>query len=351
MLGRVARQPNDPLAEAVLLVPSTSAPSGVVTYVLGEVAALGPVRCAVVAEPGSALAGALPPGCACVSTRPGALGLTLALMRHQSRFRFVQAHGPRALLAARLAGIRSRRLGYVFHEVDGARARYELLLARGVRVAGNGRATADWAELRLTTEVATLPPTVNTVDALPKADARTRLNLSPDDLIIGVVGRLSRVKWPLLAVEAVARMGFPATLVFVGDGPEREAIFSAARNLGVRVHLPGSIVQASRLMTAFDVIVSCSPQESFGLSAAEAMVSGVPVVAVDSPGLRLLTNNGRLQRLVAPTPDDLAAELTTTVAGNSPPRELREYVLHEFGLDASTARLDQYFRQWLVGAT
>jgi glycosyltransferase involved in cell wall biosynthesis len=343
-------QPDADALETVLLVPSVSIPSGVVTYVLGVARTLEPMRCAVVAEAGSALAQALPPGCRWVPTSPGALGLTLALQRHRSRFGFVQAHGPRALLAARLAGITSPQLGYVFHEIDGTRAKSELRLARGARTAANGPATADWAQARLGTKVATLPPTVDVVEPLPRLDARAQLDVSAQDVVVGVVGRLSRVKWPLLAIEAVARSRLPATVVFVGDGPERQAILSAARHHGVRAQFSGSIVSANRLMTAFDVVLSCSPRETFGLAAAEAIIAGAPVVAVDSPGLRELSDQGRLLRLVPPIPDAVAAELKSTLSGRTQSRELRAHVLREFGVEASSVRLRRYYGLALTNA-
>jgi glycosyltransferase involved in cell wall biosynthesis len=335
---------------AVLLVPSASVPSGVVTYVLGEASALGPMPHAVVAEPGSALAQSLPPGCGLVPAGPGLSGLIAALMRNQARFAFVQAHGPRALLAARLSGVPSRRLGYTFHEMDGARARFELRLARRGRVAGNGPITADWASRRLGVDVDTLPPILNMVTPLARAEARAQLGLPAEPVIIGVVGRLSKVKWPLLAVEAVARNRLSVILAFVGDGPEDDAIRSAAAGHGVEVHMVGSVPDAGRLMTAFDVLLSCSPRETFGLAAAEAMVASVPVVGVDSPGLRLLTDGGRLQRLIAPDPGAVAAALSTAAASGPPPPNLREHVLSQFALEASSARIRRHYESALSGA-
>jgi glycosyltransferase involved in cell wall biosynthesis len=328
-----------------------SVPSGVVTYVLGIAEVLDAFSLGVVAEPGSPLAMTLPSNCELIPTSPNRVAMTLAVARHRRRFAFIQAHGPRALLAARLAGVPGRRLGYVFHEINGVHARSEMLLARGASVAANGRAAAEWVTNRLGVRVPSLPPVVQMVDALPQSEARQRLGLSPEGLVIGVVGRLSRVKVPVLAVESVARAGLNAALVFVGEGPERANILAAAGRHGVRVYLPGSLENASRVASAFDLVLSCSPWETFGLAAAEAIVLGIPVVAVDSPGLRELSDDGRWLRLVPPTARAVADAIKVTIGTGSPPTELREHVLRVFGPEAVAAIYRPYYTSELMRAS
>jgi hypothetical protein len=350
-MSRRSLQLSDSSASArVLLVPSVSGPSGVVTYVLGIAKVLEPFSLGVLAEPRSLLAMTLASNCEVIPTSPSRAGMTLAVARHRRRFAFIQAHGPRALLAARLAGVSSRRLGYVFHELNGAHARYELLLARGASAAANGRAAAEWVTDRLGVPVPSLPPVVQMVDALTRSEARQRLGLSPEGLVIGVVGRLSSVKLPTLAVESVARTGLNAALVFVGEGPERANILAAADRHGVSVHLPGSLDKASRVASAFDVVLSCSPLETFGLAVAEAIVLGIPVVGVDSPGLRELSDDGRWLHLVPPTAQAVADAIKTTIGSGNPPTELREHVLRVFGADAAAAIYRPYYTNELTKA-
>jgi len=86
----------------------------------------------------------------------------------------------------------------------------------------------------------------------------------------------------------------PSVLVMVGDGPERPAAEDEVRALGVgdSVFFLGKIETVAPLLASADVFLLPTSSESFGLSALEAMASGVPVVGSDSGGLPEVVTNG-----------------------------------------------------------
>ncbi|MES2357132.1 MAG: N-acetyl-alpha-D-glucosaminyl L-malate synthase BshA [Gemmatimonadota bacterium] len=86
----------------------------------------------------------------------------------------------------------------------------------------------------------------------------------------------------------------PSVLVMVGDGPERPAAEEEVRTLGVgdSVFFLGKIETVAPLLASADVFLLPTSSESFGLSALEAMASGVPVVGSDSGGLPEVVTNG-----------------------------------------------------------
>jgi N-acetyl-alpha-D-glucosaminyl L-malate synthase BshA len=79
----------------------------------------------------------------------------------------------------------------------------------------------------------------------------------------------------------------PSKLLFVGDGPERPAAESLARELGIydETRFVGRQEQIEEVLAISDLFVLPSDYESFGLAALEAMAAGVPVISSNAGGL------------------------------------------------------------------
>jgi len=79
----------------------------------------------------------------------------------------------------------------------------------------------------------------------------------------------------------------PARLVLIGDGPEirKTQQLVSDLNLNDTVQFLGEQDQLEPLLSCADLFLLPSEQESFGLSALEAMNCGVPVIATDIGGL------------------------------------------------------------------
>ena len=103
------------------------------------------------------------------------------------------------------------------------------------------------------------------------------------------VSNFRPVKRPLDVVRILERVirEVPAVLLMVGEGPERASAQALARRLGLSDHVRflGRQDRIEELTGAADVFLLPSELESFGLSALEALASGVPVVGSDAGGL------------------------------------------------------------------
>jgi N-acetyl-alpha-D-glucosaminyl L-malate synthase BshA len=86
----------------------------------------------------------------------------------------------------------------------------------------------------------------------------------------------------------------PATLVLIGDGPERPRVLLRAEELGVRdrVVFLGKHTSVHELLSCADLFLLPSASESFGLVALEAMACGAPVVASNVGGLPEVIDHG-----------------------------------------------------------
>jgi len=98
----------------------------------------------------------------------------------------------------------------------------------------------------------------------------------------------------VVGVFAQVSRELPAVLVMVGDGPDRGVAEAEARRLGVErdVHFLGKIDVVAPLLAEADLFLLPTQSESFGLSALEALASGVPVVGSRAGGLVEVVREG-----------------------------------------------------------
>lgn len=97
---------------------------------------------------------------------------------------------------------------------------------------------------------------------------------------------VKRVK-DVVRIFARVRRAMPATLLMIGDGPERGEAEREAESLQVagEIRFLGRLDRVVELMQATDLFLLPSQSESFGLAALEAMACGAPVVASRAGGL------------------------------------------------------------------
>lgn len=131
------------------------------------------------------------------------------------------------------------------------------------------------------------------VSAINAAVEPPDLPMDSSAFLIGTVGRLSRVKNQETLLNAAAPLVNKfddLALVFIGDGPLRSDLADLAADLDIKdsVYFLGHVNRQSvyKIMTAMDIFVFPSYHEGFGVAVAEAMASGVPVIASDIPALR-----------------------------------------------------------------
>ena len=95
-------------------------------------------------------------------------------------------------------------------------------------------------------------------------------------------------------ILAETRKHTAAHLLMAGDGPDRFAAESLARELGVMEHVTflGKQNHVERMIPLADVLLMPSEMESFGLAALEGMACGVPAVGTRVGGVPELITNG-----------------------------------------------------------
>lgn len=124
---------------------------------------------------------------------------------------------------------------------------------------------------------------------------RTRF-AEPEEKLLMHISNFRAVKRIGDVIRVFARVNddLPSRLLLVGEGPERSSATELARELGVadRVTFMGSVPRVEHLLCLADLFLLPSAKESFGLTALEAMASGVPVVASTVGGLPEVVEHG-----------------------------------------------------------
>ncbi len=156
------------------------------------------------------------------------------------------------------------------------------------------------------------------VSLAPLRTARTRLEAR--NLLAEASNALRVPEWTRLAVylgslrndrglESMVAAWQPiglrwpnARLWMVGDGPFHDGLRRqiAGLKLSGRAMLLGRFDHVDELLAAADMLVHPGPCENPSLAVVEAMGAGLPIVAADSPGHRLLVEHNQTGLLVPP---------------------------------------------------
>lgn len=146
--------------------------------------------------------------------------------------------------------------------------------------------------------------------------SKTDLGVPETAVLVTYVGRLSPEKDVDILLEqfAIAKDVVPNLhLMIMGQGSARPDLERLARQLGVAnsVHFTGPVAyaQVSNYLAAADLFATASVTEVHPLTVIEAMASGLPVVAVASPGIVDTVINGESGLLTTRPEGGLAAAL------------------------------------------
>jgi glycosyltransferase involved in cell wall biosynthesis len=179
------------------------------------------------------------------------------------------------------------------------------------------------------------------------------LGVDPDASFVLFLGRLHPIKRLDLLASAMTRMRTPGIELVIA-GPDEAGHANDVRPLfdvsGVKVTWTGAVdsdQKASLLMRA-RALVSCSDSESFGLTVAEAMAAGVPVVVTDTCPWPAVEREGA-GRWVRQNADAIAGALDEIVSNPNLAREMgargRALVASRYTWDAAARTIAEHYYQ------
>jgi N-acetyl-alpha-D-glucosaminyl L-malate synthase BshA len=195
----------------------------------------------------------------------------------------------------------------------------------------------------------------------PRPNPELRARLCPPDQYDGLLLHISNFR-PVKRLDSVlevfrrVRDRVRAKLVLAGDGPERARLAqqAAEADLTEHVEILGEQDDVRELLSAADVFLLPSSQESFGLAAAEAMACGTPVVASRVGGLPEVITHGETGFLHEPNDlDGMAASalalLTEPELRNRLSRAARATIVERYCEERIVPMYEEFYAR-LIGA-
>ncbi len=240
------------------------------------------------------------------------LRLVRLLRRHRVRIVHSTQDQGAGILAGAIVGVGARL--YTTHCVLPTPSMQRYLLSRAVvaHAASRNIAVSQVVSGHLVDRYRVDPARVTVIYNGVRAAAGTRLDAAvqceaerrdaPPTVVS--VGRLSWEKGVDILLDAmavvVAQVG-GARLIVVGDGPERTALECRAADLGISdsVRFVGHQTEIASWLNQATVLAMPSRSEGMGMSAAEALAYGIPVVCSGAGGLPEVVEDGRCGTVVA----------------------------------------------------
>ncbi len=174
-------------------------------------------------------------------------------------------------------------------------------------------------------------------------EAKKEIGIPQETPVIGVFGRLDKVKGQDVAIETISKLHYcfsDARLLVCGTGKDENYLRRLARERGVddRTIFTGFVEDTAKYMCACDVVFVPSRKEAFGLACAEAMALARPVVATKVGGLAEIIGDEDAGFTVTRSSPKHAAKIMRSLIENKQLAEdtgkrARERVLQHFNIE------------------
>lgn len=184
-----------------------------------------------------------------------------------------------------------------------------------------------------------LPVKQRTHDSL-----RATLNVLPNSLIVGIVGRIVEDKGVFYIAEAIKQLtGRPFTFLFVGSGSAEQQLknlLSQENNEG-KVHFLGKRTNVLDIMSDFDIFLFATLHENLSNALLEALAIGLPIIATRVGGNPEVITHNKNGILIEPRNSTQIKSALVQLEGNG---ELRK----KLGSAAKQTALSKFNQQSLL---
>jgi glycosyltransferase involved in cell wall biosynthesis len=291
-----------------------------------------------------------------------ATALKLARFVRQKEIDIVHAHLARDYpLAASVAKRAGARLVLTRHVLFPLNRIHKLILRRTSRVIAVSEAVASALRAQGIFNPEKVVCIHNGIDLDRFVKGRDIRNAGGDrNRRVGMIGHLAPIKGQEDFIRAVAKVCSSlddVDFIIAGEdksrsGDNRRQLEKLIGELGLsqRISLVGWVDDVAALLATFDLFVSSSRSEPFGLSIVEAMAAGLPVIATRSEGAREIIDENQTGRLVPIGDADALANaisqmLSDPKQGERLSENARRVARERFSLERMVEATEQVYRE------
>lgn len=184
---------------------------------------------------------------------------------------------------------------------------------------------------------------------------RDRSAASDPIRIVQVSRLLSEKKGQDILIDAAKILrsrGIDVELTFIGEGPDMEPLRQRAE--GIKATFTGNLPRREIYPHLKDFDLMCHPAryEGFGLTVAEGMAAGLPLVVPEGGGPWEVADRGRLAECFTPESAESCADAIERIIRSYPDAldraaEAREYVEANFSIKRTVSEYDTVYREIL----
>ncbi len=188
-----------------------------------------------------------------------------------------------------------------------------------------------------------------------RTELKKKLNIPPENKIVGIVARLEGVKNHDLFVggaEIILKKRKDVTFLIVGGGSAEEHIRTVIneRGLSESIIMTGNQKEVAPFLNIFDVNVLTSKSEALSLSLIEGMLLGIPAVTTASGGPQEVVDDGETGYIVKNNDAKLLAEgilkiLDNPEIGKKMGQKGKQKAQEIFGIEKMLKALDEIYSE------
>ncbi|MFA5318137.1 MAG: glycosyltransferase family 4 protein [Patescibacteria group bacterium] len=169
---------------------------------------------------------------------------------------------------------------------------------------------------------------IKPIKFLSREEAREKLNVPKDIVVIGSIGNLYSNKGHEYLIKTFEILNIKYLILnIIGEGPRRDSLELKINTASKNIKLLGSLENASRYLSAFDIYVCSSIKEGLPYTILEAMQAGLPIISTNVGAIPEVITDGKEGLLVEPkNPEALAKKIQYLIDNPEIAKQLGEQV-------------------------